>query len=300
MAAPPEVAAAAAARYSELVLIGRAVASVAAASWAQVQAADIAGSWLQLLGRPLVTLAAGQTLAARGADDYVTRALDGQGAAPRPGGSVAPEAFAGVASDGRPLATLLQQPVVRTLTAIKAGAPVQRALTLGALDLDMIVRTQVADAGRVATGVAIAARPRTGYVRMLNPPSCSRCAILAGRWYQWNAGFDRHPRCDCLHIPAREDRADDLRTDPEAYFRSLGRADQERVFTKAGAEAVRAGADVGQVVNARRGIYTAGGRAFTSAGSGSAKARLMPEQIFRDAEDRDDAVRLLRLHGYLR
>jgi hypothetical protein len=47
--------------------------------------------------------------------------------------------------------------------------------------------------------------------------------------------------------------AGDLRTDPAAYFRSLSAAEQNRVFTNAGAEAVRAGADIGQVVNARRG-----------------------------------------------
>src|SRR5690606_23965723 len=33
------------------------------------------------------------------------------------------------------------------------------------------------------------------YVRMLTPPSCSRCTVLAGRWYRKNAGFARHPGC---------------------------------------------------------------------------------------------------------
>ncbi len=54
-------------------------------------------------------------------------------------------------------------------------------------------------------------------------------------------------------MPAAEDRADDLRTDPKQAFRSMSAAEQDRVFTRAGAEAIRLGADIGQVVNARRG-----------------------------------------------
>jgi hypothetical protein len=149
---------------------------------------------------------------------------------------------------------------------------------------------------------------------MLVPPSCSRCALLAGLRYAWNAGFDRHPACDCIAIPAAEDSADDLRTDPAAYFASLSVAEQDRVFTKAGAEAIRAGADINQVVNARRGMYTASGRKLTRTGattrgfagqrlgarSGRPATRLMPEEVFRQANgDRDDAIRLLRQHGYL-
>lgn len=38
-----------------------------------------------------------------------------------------------------------------------------------------------------------------------------------------------------------------------AYFRSLTRDEQDRAFTKAGAESIRLGADISQVVNARRG-----------------------------------------------
>jgi hypothetical protein len=40
---------------------------------------------------------------------------------------------------------------------------------------------------------------------------------------------------------------------PQDYFDSLGAAEQDRVFTKAGAEAIRAGADPIAVVNGRRG-----------------------------------------------
>lgn len=109
-----------------------------------------------------------------------------------------------------------------------------------------------------------------------------------------------YPRCDCIHIPAREDSADDLRTDPKAYFDSLTAAEQDRLFTKAGAEAVRSGADMARVVNARRGMYEAGGRSYTTEAAGR-RPRLMPEQILREAgTDRAEALRLFRLHGYLR
>lgn len=106
---------------------------------------------------------------------------------------------------------------------------------------------------------------------------------------------------DCIHIPCREDSADDLRTDPKAYFNSLSAAEQDRLFTKAGAEAIRSGADMARVVNARRGMQVAGdGRAYTTEAAGR-RPRLMPEQIYREAgTDRAEALRLLRLHGYIR
>lgn len=148
----------------------------------------------------------------------------------------------------------------------------------------------------------MARRHVAGYVRMLVPPSCSRCVVLAGNFYRFNAGFERHPRCDCRHIPAAEALAGDLALDTRAYFDSLSEAEQRRVFTVAGAEAIRDGADIGRVVNARRGMYTAqvGGRRVlaTTAVSGS-RVRLMPETIVRVAPNRAERLRLLRLHGYI-
>lgn len=92
-------------------------------------------------------------------------------------------------------------------------------------------------------------------------------------------------------------------------------SEQDRVFGKAGAEAIRAGADIGQVVNARRGMSSAAvfGRevAVTNEGTtnrrrfgqklSTRRPRLMPEQIIAEAKgDRAEAVRLLSLHGYIR
>lgn len=317
------------ARYVEQVALAAAASRAALDGWADLDLGDIAHSWARLLGlRALRQVEQAQLAAARTARSYVDRVLAARQRTNRRARRhpvpelplrrprLVPERLVGVAADGRPLPTLLYQPAVTALRAIEAGRTPQQAAVLGGTQLDMIVRTQIADTGRVATGVEIAATPTLGYVRMLNPPSCSRCAILAGRFYRWNVGFQRHPRCDCIHIPVSEDQADDLRTDPRRYFDSLPEAEQRRIFTVAGAQAIRDGADIGRVVNARRGMSTtARGRlgtarvfgrdAFvTTEGTGRGRnrrpARLMPEQIYLEAGgDRDEAIRLLRLHGYI-
>jgi hypothetical protein len=291
------------ARRAEQQHLARLVADVARRAWSRVDPRAIVVTWRRLLGEPLAYLAVAQLQAAESADRYVTQALAVQGATTVAEGAAVPRAFAGVASDGRRLDTLLYQPVVRTLELIGAGAPPAQALAFGSLSLDMLVRTQIADAGRLATGVSIAARPRVGYVRLLTPPSCSRCALLAGKYYRWSTGFQRHPKCDCIHIPAVESLASDLRTSPRGYFDSLSLAEQNRVFTHAGAQAIRDGADIGRVVNARRGMSSAGTTrelARTQRRAGVRGARPTPEEIYRlSAGDRDEAIRLLRLHGYL-
>ena len=292
--------------YRRQVALARRVATQVARLWRGLDRRYLTASWHGGTGAQVQALVmAGQMLAAADADGYVATALAAQDAATDRVASVVPQALAGVASDGRPLDSLLFEPVIATLAAVRDGAKVEDAMSAGLLSLDTIVRTQVADAGRVADGIAATAAPAvTGYVRMLTPPSCARCVILAGRFYRWSDGFERHPRCDCRHVPVAEDVPGDVRTDPRAYFDSLDKTEQDRVFGKSGAQAVRDGADLSRVVNAHRGLYVAGGRkltreAVTRRGTGR-RVRLMPEQIYREAAgDRDEALRLLRLHGYL-
>src|SRR5699024_5050468 len=112
-------------------------------------------------------------------------------------------------------------------------------------------------------GVDIASRRGVGYVRMLNPPSCSRCSVLAGKFYRWNAGFRRHPGCDCVHVASTQKAIDagsseGLIHDPYEYFNGLSEAEQNKLYTGAGAQAIRDGADLFQVVNSRRGMSYAG------------------------------------------
>jgi hypothetical protein len=110
--------------------------------------------------------------------------------------------------------------------------------------------------GPAGVGVLTASRPNLGgYVRVLNPPSCQRCAILAGRFYRWSSGFRRHPRCDCVNLPSEQAgwaKSEGFLTDPmDAYReRSDPRPDQAQV------NAIENGADIGQVVNATRGMST--------------------------------------------
>jgi hypothetical protein len=277
-----------------------ATAKAATALWRQVDGLHLDATWPALAGRLMVVLSGSQQVAAQQADDYLDAVLTAQGLDPAPLAAVRPFALTGVASDGRELPSLLLRPTIAVKVAVSAGATTSRAMAVGQSTLDMIVRTQVADAGRAADQVATVARPAaTGWVRMAVGATCARCLILCGRTYEWNAGFLRHPSDDCITIPAAEDTAEDLRTDPQQAFNALPAPEQDRVFTKAGAEAIRAGADMALVVNARRGMYTAGGRRFTYELARS-RPRLMPEQILREAQgDREEAVRLLRLHRYL-
>jgi hypothetical protein len=240
------------------------VEALAGRLWSRVDRARIADSWALLVPPLLSAVVTAQRDAATAADEYVDAALAEQGADPAAVGAVAAGALTGVASDGRDLDVLLQQPALTALTALAAGHSLAAAMASGGAAVRMIAATQVADAGRVADQVALATRPAaTGYIRMLVGRSCSRCVILAGRRYAVNAGFDRHPKCDCIHVPTAGDAAEELMTDPWAYFDSLSRAEQDRTFTAAGAEAIRLGANPAQVVNARRaaaGLTPAGAR----------------------------------------
>ena len=93
------------------------------------------------------------------------------------------------------------------------------------------------------------------------------------------------------------------------------RSVQDRIFTAAGARAIRDdGADIYQVVNARRGMSPASSALRTTlegttrygyAGrrtgplAGTGQPRLMPEAIYQLAHSREKARALLRQHGYL-
>lgn len=274
--------------------------------WSGIDPADLDGEWARAVPSLALGLAGAQLAAARQADDYVAEVLAEQGLSPDSGDEVNPDAFAGIASDGRPLDSLLRNPITVVKAGLAGGASVSQSMAAGFANLDLLVRTQLADAGRVADQVAIASRPAaTGYVRMVKAGACSRCVILAGRWYRWNAGFNRHPRCSCIGVPSPEDTSSDLRTNPRAYFDSLSPTEQDKAFTKPGAQAIRDGSDMNRVVNARRGMYEAGDlqltREATTRAGINRKVRLMPEQIYKLAgDDRGEALRLLRTNGYLR
>lgn len=166
----------------------------------------------------------------------------------------------------------------------------QMAEAAGEGQLDRLVESLVQDAGRSAESVSTAVRADIWHVRFLSPPSCSRCAVLAGRVYRYSEGFKRHPNCDCVMIPTTV--ASPLVQDPVALLR----AGQVTGLSKADAQAVADGADLNQVVNirSRAAGLTESGRVLARAG------RPTPEGIYRIASDRTQAVELLARYGYIR
>lgn len=221
---------------------------------------------------------------------------------------VRPPAFAGWTASGFPVT----DPLTEIMAQLTADLEVEQARMLQ--QLDRFVASEVADAGRAASQAEFVARPDwTNYVRMLNPPSCSRCAILAGRIYRDLESFQRHPLCDCVMVPVTDwQEAHDeglLSSAKELFDRG-----QLRGLSQADAQAVEDGANIAQVVNAAQGMTTADifnqrGVKVTTAGTTRRSAwrranpdrrwRLRPEAIYASARDRDDAIRLLRLYGYL-
>jgi hypothetical protein len=238
-----------------------------------------------------------QLAAATAGAAYAGDVLIEQGFDIDPEGEVRPDSLAGLSADGRSLSSLVLTPVVLARGLIDRGMSPRRAMEMGLKSLERIVLTEIPDAGRVASGIGVTTRPTVGYVRMVNPPSCPRCAILAGRFYRYSSGFERHPNCSCVHIPAPENRADALETNPrrlleEGQIRGLSKADTKAILED--------GADMNRVVNAHRGMYTASGnRRLTTERSRLGRQRLRPETIYREASSREEAISLLRLHGYI-
>lgn len=319
---------------------------------AELTQAAVGRIWRTMLGRRWSTawvedvgpatarvIKTAQVAAAAQSAAYMTDVLTELGIDPTTTTRFLAESFAGVTGAGFPIEEATYGAVVASAKRqyspdLASASPEQKtreALASGRAYMDEVVATILADTARAAETAAIGQRPHvSGYIRMIEPGACSRCAVLAGRFYRWNTGFDRHPNCRCVHIPADESIADDPSTNPSAYFESLSRPEQDRIFTTAGAQAIRLGADPGQVVNARRGMNTAQqnprgwipkgrliptdvhgrpvyittegvtkrGRARTAMGK-KREIRLMPESIMQLAQDPDDAIRLLKVYGYV-
>jgi hypothetical protein len=157
---------------------------------------------------------------------------------------------------------------------------------------DRLIASLVTDAARASESVNIAVRPRVGYVRYVSAPCCSRCAILAGRFYRWSAGFKRHPGCDCTHLPTTDPRSEHRQNPHE-----LVESGQVRGLSKADQKALADGADLNQIVNVRgkKAGLVDSGEVLSRAG------RPTPAGIYRSAgDDRDKALGLLERHGYIR
>ncbi len=309
--------------YRAMLRLQRSARAAAAVAWSSLSAAYLSESWDSVSPALVAAVSRLQLDAATRGAGYGGNTLADQGLYEAPEAWVDPSSLAGVSSRGASLGAALYSAIPHTKDLIAGGMPERVALSRGREVLQMSAAAQVADAGRTAAGLDTFARPKVGYVRMLNPPSCSRCSVLAGRFYRSNEGFRRHPRCDCVHVPTTRTEAassEGLVHDPYAYFESLSEAAQDKTFGKAQAQAIRDGADLFQVVNARRGMSYAGVSAdgsrrgqrvasdFTREGTtrralwGGANPkgkRLTPDAIYAQGLPREATLDLLAKHGYL-
>ncbi|GGO59101.1 hypothetical protein GCM10010910_01270 [Microbacterium nanhaiense] len=259
---------------------------------------DFDESWESIGPKITGVVEAGRKAAVAQALPYTSLVLQETNQVDTPVGELDPNVFLSTAPDGRDLVSLYDESIVKAKTAVATGETADAALGQAGRWLTMVTLTTLADTRREVYSADIAQRPTvTGYTRMLNPPSCGRCTILAGKWFRWNEGFQRHPRCDCQHIPASENVAGDLRTDPYKYFESLSKEEQEAVFGRSQARAVREGADIYRVVNfnGKRGLPTA-----ASARRSGITRRMTIDDILRTAGTRTNAIRMMREAGYIR
>jgi len=317
------------ARYTQVQTLAQAVVARVSSIWSGLDPSKILASLQGDQGAAILdAVVAGQLTSAQGAQAFVAQAMAERGAAARLAAQLNPGSLAGVASDGRPLTTLLFQPAITTFTAWRAGADTQTALLAGMNQMARLTATQISDVSRAATQISMVTHRRCiAYVRVVKLPACGRCIILAGRQYSYSTGFQRHPKCDCGMDPIDVDRWGDVPS-PEKLVAQMSPEEQRRKLGAAAVDALAKGADLAQVVNARRGMQTmtvhgrtvkattegttvrgiAGKRLTTDAGASKVKGqrysiarrpRLMPEEILRLADDRDHQLRLLKLHGYI-
>ena len=254
--------------------------------------ADFDAGWARVGPRIVTLMTAAQIGAARDGAAYVGQALSEQRITADSAGSVNVGHLTGAYSvDGQTVGDLdaaLYGAVVRARTG--PAESLGDRLARGRSWLDIMTVTQVADAARAATGVGIAARPRIRYVRLVNPG------------------------CLCRAVPTGEGKAHGL-------VEAVGPEDV-RDLTKAQRQAIADGADMNQVINSHRiyvsreGIYTPAqsrdgitttegatrrGIAGKRLGAESKKRarRLSPEGVYRLAPTPEEAIALLRKHGYL-
>lgn len=279
-----------------------ATARAVLAEWSKVDPNSVAENWGRLLPRVTAMVQAGQTKSADMTNDYMRELLGTLDA------EVDAEQFARQTPDGRNLMGVLARAIPTALWRRDEGDSTRSAMARAGAFLNMVTRTVIADTGRQADQASMVGnRQVTSYVRVVELPACARCIILAGREYSVSTGFQRHPNCDCTMEPVTKRKAG-FTLDAMDMFDRMSPEERHRVFGEAGSKAIADGANVYSVVNARKAMDTVEmfGKQVqvTYTGTGSKKKkrppRLMPEEIYRQAESREHAIRLLYKNGYLR
>lgn len=246
-------------------------------AWRGMNFQDLDGSWATIGPDITQQVAAAQYTLAAGADRFTNQVAAQTGFSQDPS-AIVPEALAGVDGMGRELSDTLYGSVTATKKAIGSGRfGAGGSMMIGQSYLGAIVKTLITDASRDADKVSGTGKEYTHYVRVCSGQACSRCAVLSGI-HSGPDAFARHTCCQCTAAPVHVDgkvvkelsSLKGIPTTPEEYFDSLSKSEQDRVFTKAGAEAIRNGANVTTVVNARRGAdgigYASHGGAKTGPG----------------------------------
>lgn len=281
-------------------------------AWNDVSPDWIAQTWAEQIPTLASKVASAQVNIATAALLSSSEEMVQQATWAAPSSFLNPEGFRYAAADGRSLEGLLEVPSFTARQLVREGRPPVMSLEAAGQQLTMLLVSNLASIGRSASSVMTTERIGAGYIRLVHGDACDRCQILAGKFYRWNEGFLRHPRCQCEHVSAHMSAAEAERRgmfeDPYEAFNSLSEAEQDARYGPANAKAIRDGADIFQVVNSKRGMTPNG--LFTLEGTskrGYAKGvlrpgqrRATPELIYKWANgSRSEAQRLLKEHGYV-
>lgn len=291
---------------------------------------DIARSWNDQVHNAAGFVSEMQVASAVDAEQYMSANMLARRTVPD-GPRLNPAGFAGYSYPmGRqtaaiPLEYALMGPAFTALRSIGNGASTERGMAMGLNSLVTHGATAVEDAGKAADSVVVnTERQLTGFVRQVDADPCAECSILAGKRYARNEGFERHPNCLCVHVPIVDGEAPQIQ-DPYDVFGSMTEEEQDARWGSDSAQAIRDGADIFQVTNAKRGrgpsrMTTSEGTALrrgrprgfagqqmaregllTTTGEGVRwkTGRLTPEAIYKYADDPSQVQQLLRTNGYL-
>lgn len=283
-------------------------------AWRRIEPSRVRDSWAEILHGMKPRIYDFQYAVAVEGASYSGRSLAERGGFESASVFVDPMGFVGTSHEGRSLDAYFMGAAYSTLDDLAGGMEVHTALSKGGKKLDMLGALMMTGIGSQAASVDVASRPMVGYVRMVNPPSCKDCVVLAGNFYRWNAGFLRHPNCDCVHVPSKKAQAEGMLADPYEYFNGLTVEEQDKLFGAGGAQAIRDGADIYQVYNSSSGrarfkvdgFYTTAGtsrRGYASQVLQPGQRRLTPEGVYAEAQrlgwSREETLEALSAHGYI-
>lgn len=223
-------------------------------AWSRVDKNNIRGSWARVK-QPLVNVL--RDIQEQAVDAGLDANVDvmaeiGQYSAPE--ALVDSRAFSKFSSGGVLLDEWVDRPAIRALEFIKEGVGADEALERVGSLFSSSVATNLADVIRQAQQADITARKHMGFIRCCNADACKWCIVLSGKIYRYNTGFERHMNCHCYHLPVNLDDVGsvmDIAPSPIELFNRMSESEQNKTFGITGAKSIRAGADIGQIVNSR-------------------------------------------------